>query len=210
MTSPAAPIEPRIPFVYSGKVRQALQLAERVHRGQVRASGDHPYFLHLVAVASVLIAAGADDELIMAAFLHDAVEDTATTITEVEDRFGARVARLVEAVTKRPTPGMRKDEINRLVEEKMAVADIDEAALKGADLLANISDLILDQRQQGYAHWEKVFKNRRRANLKVGHYITLASIITERLGSQNAFPVLVSHLQTRAGELQRLYEDWDS
>src|ERR1017187_1026903 len=120
------------------------------------------------------------------------------------------VGRLVEAVTKRPTPGMRKDEINRLVEEKMAVADIDEAALKGADLLANISDLILDQRQQGYAHWEKVFKNRRRANLKVGHYITLASIITERLGSQNAFPVLVSHLQTRAGELQRLYEDWDS
>src|ERR1017187_10842263 len=99
MTSPAAPIEPRIPFVYSGKVRQALQLAERVHRGQVRASGDHPYFLHPVAVASILIAAGADDDLVIAAFLHDAVEDTAMTSGEVEDKFGAKVAHLVDAVT---------------------------------------------------------------------------------------------------------------
>jgi (p)ppGpp synthase/HD superfamily hydrolase len=203
-----AVLESRILLIYSGRVRRAMQLAEHVHRGQGRASGDYPYFLHLVAVASILIAAGADDELIIAALLHDSVEDTDLTITEVEDEFGSGVARLVAAVTKQRVPGMRKEEIHRLTEEYMRSADGEEAALKAADLLANISDLILDQRELGYKHWTQVFKNRERADFKITHYLDLADILLSRLQHHQVFPILSSHLRTRADELRHLFEAW--
>jgi (p)ppGpp synthase/HD superfamily hydrolase len=61
----------RLPLIYSGRVPKALQLAERAHRGKSRRAGDY-----LVAVATVLSAAAADDDLLCAAYLHDAVEDT--------------------------------------------------------------------------------------------------------------------------------------
>lgn len=199
---------PRIPLVYSGRIRRAMQLAERVHRGQARASGDYPYFLHPFAVVEILIAADADDDLIIAGLLHDAVEDTALTSSAVEDEFGANVAALVEAVTKRKVTGMRKAEINRIVEEKMSVAPVPVVALKGADLLANISDLILDQRKLGYSHWERLFKNRARADGKITHYLRLAAIIITRLQDAAAFPVIEAHLRTRAGDLQLLYDEW--
>jgi (p)ppGpp synthase/HD superfamily hydrolase len=190
-------------------VRHALQLAEKVHRGQARANSDHPYFLHLVAVATILITAGADDDLIIAALLHDSVEDTDLTLTEVEDKFGANVANLVAAVTKQSGPGMLKEETLRITEEYMSTAVADEAALKAADLLANISDLILDQRAQGYAHWVELFKSRERANSKISHYLTLADILLGRLSHYEVFPVLISHLRTRADELRRLYGEWE-
>lgn len=103
----------------------------------------------------MLSAAGAADDLLCAAYLHDVVEDTSVSLLQIEDEFGSEVARLVAAVTKSPRQQgevtLTKADINRLVFESMAQADADVAALKAADLLANISDLVIDQAQHGYA-----------------------------------------------------------
>ncbi|WP_114521713.1 bifunctional (p)ppGpp synthetase/guanosine-3',5'-bis(diphosphate) 3'-pyrophosphohydrolase [Altererythrobacter sp. ZODW24] len=69
------------------------------HGSQKRASGD-PYFSHPVEVAGLMTDLKLDQETIMTALLHDTVEDTLATIEDIEENFGADVARLVDGVTK--------------------------------------------------------------------------------------------------------------
>ena len=57
--------------VYSERLRAALFLAERAHRGQIRKGREVPYVLHPVCVAALLFAAGADEDLVCAGYLHD-------------------------------------------------------------------------------------------------------------------------------------------
>jgi guanosine-3',5'-bis(diphosphate) 3'-pyrophosphohydrolase len=83
-------------------VSEAAELAARRHSGQQRKGhGDEPYINHLAEVASLLasVTDGADAELVAAGWLHDTIEDTDTSRDELAERFGARVARLVEEVT---------------------------------------------------------------------------------------------------------------
>jgi GTP pyrophosphokinase len=80
-------------------IRRAALRAETAHADQTRASGE-PYVSHVLAVAGILNELGLDHETIAAALLHDTVEDTATTLAELESEFGPAVARLVDGVTK--------------------------------------------------------------------------------------------------------------
>ena len=81
------------------KVVLAFDVADRCHAGQMRKSGE-PYITHPVAVATILAELGMDTDTIVAALLHDTVEDTGYTLEEVEAKFGADVALLVDGVTK--------------------------------------------------------------------------------------------------------------
>ncbi|WP_407176958.1 HD domain-containing protein [Bradyrhizobium sp. STM 3562] len=83
-------------------ISEAAELAARRHTGQQRkARADEPYINHLAEVASLLSAAsnGEDAELVAAGWLHDTLEDTETTHDELAQRFGLRVAGLVEECT---------------------------------------------------------------------------------------------------------------
>jgi GTP pyrophosphokinase len=77
----------------------AFKFAYQLHEGQYRKSGE-PYIAHPIAVAGLLRDLGGDSTMIAAGFLHDVVEDTEVTPAEIEQRFGADVRQLVEAVTK--------------------------------------------------------------------------------------------------------------
>ncbi|MBS0557544.1 MAG: bifunctional (p)ppGpp synthetase/guanosine-3',5'-bis(diphosphate) 3'-pyrophosphohydrolase [Proteobacteria bacterium] len=81
------------------RVRQAYQTGARAHAGQKRQSGE-PYITHPVAVAGILAEIGMDAETIIAAILHDTLEDTPLSRAEIESAFGATVAELVDGVTK--------------------------------------------------------------------------------------------------------------
>jgi len=81
------------------RVRQAYQTGARAHEGQKRQSGE-PYITHPVAVAGILAEIGMDAETIIAAILHDTLEDTPLSRAEIETAFGATVAELVDGVTK--------------------------------------------------------------------------------------------------------------
>lgn len=81
------------------KITKAYKFAEKAHGDQRRVSGI-PYILHPTSVACILAELGMDTDAICAALLHDVVEDTPTTLEEVEKLFGADVARLIDGVTK--------------------------------------------------------------------------------------------------------------
>ncbi len=80
-------------------IRQAYAYGFRMHDGQIRQSGE-PYFTHPVAVAAILTEQRLDDATIITALLHDTIEDTKSTYSEVERMFGGEVAELVDGVTK--------------------------------------------------------------------------------------------------------------
>ncbi len=80
-------------------IRRAYLFSENAHEGQYRRNGD-PYITHPLAVANILCDMHMDHQSIMAAMLHDVIEDTGVSKQELGDLFGAEVAELVDGVTK--------------------------------------------------------------------------------------------------------------
>ncbi|WAC55286.1 RelA/SpoT family protein [Gordonia sp. SL306] len=80
-------------------LQHAYDVADERHEGQQRKSGD-PYITHPLAVATILADLGMDTTTLVAALLHDTVEDTGYTLEQLEKDFGAEVAHLVDGVTK--------------------------------------------------------------------------------------------------------------
>lgn len=134
-------------------VRQAFRLAQERHRPQVRASGE-PYILHPIEVATILAGYKLDVSTLVATLLHDTVEDTDTTLEEIEEQFGPEVSMLVDGVTKltaisarqgrdSPTPHskqMAKAENLRKIFLAMA-KDLRVILIKLADRLHNLRTL---------------------------------------------------------------------
>jgi GTP diphosphokinase / guanosine-3',5'-bis(diphosphate) 3'-diphosphatase len=87
------------PKVDARLLQRGYDLAEERHRDQLRKSGD-PYITHPLAVATILAELGMDTITLVAALLHDTVEDTGLSIDELDNQFGTEVAHLVEGVTK--------------------------------------------------------------------------------------------------------------
>lgn len=81
------------------QVRQAYRYADAAHLGQLRNSGE-PYITHPIAVAALCASWKLDVQALMAALLHDAMEDCGITKADLIDRFGPQVADLVDGLTK--------------------------------------------------------------------------------------------------------------
>jgi len=80
-------------------LQHALDFASQAHKGQFRRSGE-PYIVHPILVASIVASVTEDESMAIAALLHDVVEDTETTIEDIESMYGVDVAHLVEGLTK--------------------------------------------------------------------------------------------------------------
>ncbi|MFI5491964.1 RelA/SpoT family protein [Actinoplanes sp. NPDC051859] len=87
------------PSADSGVLRRSYAVAENMHRGQFRKSGD-PYITHPLAVAQICAELGMDTTTLVAALLHDTVEDTSYTLETLHGDFGPEVTHLVDGVTK--------------------------------------------------------------------------------------------------------------
>ena len=125
-------------------VRRAYYFAEQAHFGQLRRSGE-PYVTHPLAVAAILAEMHMDHQSLMAAMLHDVIEDTGIEKSAIGDQFGATVADLVDGVSK-----LTQMEFGSLEEkqaenfQKMALAmarDIRVILVKLADRLHNMRTL---------------------------------------------------------------------
>ncbi|MBU6467703.1 MAG: bifunctional (p)ppGpp synthetase/guanosine-3',5'-bis(diphosphate) 3'-pyrophosphohydrolase [Betaproteobacteria bacterium] len=81
------------------QLQLAFDLAEKAHTGQIRKSGE-PYITHPLSVASILAEWHLDVQALIAALLHDTVEDTSTTSIEIAEKFGKPIADLVDGVSK--------------------------------------------------------------------------------------------------------------
>ena len=123
------------------RIRAAYELAKKGHEGQKRKDGS-PYLTHCVATAEIAVDFGLDEDSIVAALLHDTIEDTAITHEEIEKQFGAAVADIVDGVTKltRVQYTSKEDEqMENLRKMLMAMAkDIRVILIKIADRLHNM------------------------------------------------------------------------
>lgn len=125
-------------------LKQAYVVARDAHEGQTRSSGE-PYITHPVAVACILAEMRLDLETLMAALLHDVIEDTPATFQDIEQLFGTTVAGLVEGVSKLDKLNFRdKKEAQAENFRKMVMAmvkDIRVILIKLADRTHNMRTL---------------------------------------------------------------------
>ncbi|HWV26418.1 MAG TPA: bifunctional (p)ppGpp synthetase/guanosine-3',5'-bis(diphosphate) 3'-pyrophosphohydrolase [Aeromicrobium sp.] len=125
-----------------GPIRKAYEIADRLHEGQTRKSGD-PYITHPLAVATILAELGMTVPTLCAALLHDTVEDTPYTLDQLRADFGDEVALLVDGVTKLDKVNYGETAQSETI-RKMVVAmsrDIRVLVIKLADRLHNMRTL---------------------------------------------------------------------
>jgi len=119
----------------SAILQKALSFSEEAHVGQIRKSGE-PYIIHPILVSVIVSTISEDDAMVIAALLHDVVEDTHLNITEVREEFGDDVAHLVEGLTK----------IDKIRDSELISSDSDDKLIVSAlsfrkMLLASIQDV---------------------------------------------------------------------
>ena len=126
------------------KVLKAYEFSKKAHQGQKRRSGED-YIIHPLHVAEILIDLDMDQDSIITALLHDVVEDTSVSLKEIEKRFGATVAFLLDGVTKisrikfRSTYEKQSENIRKMI---VAMGkDVRVILVKLADRLHNLRSL---------------------------------------------------------------------
>ena len=132
------------PKAETTSVVRAYQVANEVHEGQMRLSGD-PFITHPLAVAEILADMGMDPTTIVGALLHDAVEDTDASLDDLRESFGDEVAEIIDGLTKIAKFSFRSSEAAQAENyRKMMVAmarDVRVIIIKLADRLHNMRTL---------------------------------------------------------------------
>jgi len=136
---------------------EAFEYSNGMHRGQTRKIHETPYISHPMAVASIVLEGGGDEDEAIAALLHDVIEDCGgrPREEEIRSRFGDRVADLVVAVTdawESPKPPWQERKDATI--EHLKTADPSVRLLKSADLLCNIRSLMTEYLERGEAVWQ--------------------------------------------------------
>jgi guanosine-3',5'-bis(diphosphate) 3'-pyrophosphohydrolase len=156
---------------------KALEFAAAKHRRQRGKDAENsPYINHPIAVATVLAVEGGvtDEATLIAAILHDTVEDTQTTYSELEQKFGAEVTGLVRELT--DDKSLEKAERKRLQIEHAPHASPRAKEIKIADKICNVRNLVdsppadwtLQRRRESVAWSEQVVAGCRGVNAKLG------------------------------------------
>ena len=181
------------------RFERALIYASRKHAGQTRKATRIPYISHLLAVASLVLEVGGDEDLAIAALLHDVVEDCGgrPVLREVRRKFGARVASIVEGCSDSftsPKPPWR--ERKEFYLHHLRSAGPEERLVSAADKLHNARAILRDYRNVGEAVWQR-FQGKRDGTL--WYYRSLVSEFRRKHRNP-----LVDELSQVVRELERL------
>ena len=171
------------------RLAQGLEMAVRAHAGQVRKGTSIPYVAHPMAVASIALEYGADEDQAIAALLHDAVEDGGAEYEqEIREHFGARVADIVMGCTdgvpdttgKKPPWRQRKERY--LAHLEMAAKDV--LLVSGSDKLHNARAILADLHTVGVSVFDRFTASKEDT---IWYYTSLSKIFSRR-----AVPVAVA------------------
>ncbi len=140
------------------RLQRAFRYAAEKHEGQARKGTAVPYLSHLMAVTSLVLEAGGDEDMAIAALLHDVVEDCGgmPRLREIRRQFGVRVAKIVEGCTDsfgEPKPEWVERKKGYLREVKHA--DADTRLVSASDKLHNVRTILTDYRKDGEGIWKR-------------------------------------------------------
>jgi (p)ppGpp synthase/HD superfamily hydrolase len=140
------------------RLQEAFRYAAGKHASQTRKQTAVPYLSHLMAVAALVLEAGGDEDMAIAALLHDVVEDCGgmPRLREVREQFGQRVAKIVEGCTDsfgEPKPEWVERKKDYLREVKHA--DAQTRLVSASDKLHNVRTILADYRQDREAIWSR-------------------------------------------------------
>lgn len=184
-------------------IERAYEVAEQAHEGQFRRSGE-PYIIHPLAVANILADLHLDHETLMAALLHDVIEDTGVTKAELSSEFGEAVAELVDGVSKLTQIEFKsKAEAQANNFQKMTLAMAKDIRV----ILVKLADRLHNMRTLGPLHYEK---RRRIATETLDIYAPIAnrlginSIRTELedLGFAALYPMRSKYIKKAVSKLR--------
>jgi (p)ppGpp synthase/HD superfamily hydrolase len=180
------------------RLQRAFRYAAEKHAGQTRKQSAVPYLSHLMAVASLVLEAGGDEDMAIAALLHDVVEDCGgmPRLREVRKQFGPRVAKIVEGCTDafvEPKPEWLERKKNYLREVKHA--DAETRLVSAADKLHNVRTILADYRQDGESVWKR-FSGKKEGTL--WYYRALSDEYQRRIPNR-----ITRELEIAVGELER-------
>ena len=144
--------------VVSKRFISALGYAAQLHARQIRKRTERPYIGHLLGVASIVIEYGGDEDLAIAALLHDAVEDQGglPRLREIRKKFGTRVAHIVDGCTDAYTePKSQWLERKRAYIARVAGEDHEVRLVSAADKLSNARETLHELRLHGDSVFER-------------------------------------------------------
>lgn len=185
---------------FTGRLSEAFAFAMVLHGEQRRKGTETPYITHLMSVAALVGEYGGDEDLAIAALLHDAVEDQggAPVLKQIRTRFGDRVARVVADCSDTdevPKPPWRKRKEEFI--EHLGSAQADSALVSAADKLHNVRTIIEAQHQMGDAVFDR-FNGDKDGTL--WYYRT----IVETLKRMSEYVPIVRALERAVAEMERL------
>lgn len=133
-------------------IEKAMALAVGAHAGQLRKDAPVPYIVHPVSVALILARRNFSDLVVAAALVHDVVEDTSVTLSDVERELGEEVAALVAPVTH--DESLSWEERKKAYIEAVHAASAEAKAIATADKIANARNLLAAYDTQGPDVWK--------------------------------------------------------
>ena len=181
------------------RFRSAFTFAARKHDGQKKKATHVPYIAHLMGVSALVLEAGGDEDLAIAALLHDVVEDCGgrPTLRKVKSCFGKRVAHVVEGCTDSfvmPKPPWHERKLKYI--RHLRSADSDIRLVSAADKLYNARAILMDYKQCGESVWQR-FNGGRDGTL--WYYRALAEEFSRKKSN-----ILVNELKHTVKELETL------
>ena len=171
-------------MAYTERFDEALTWASELHRQQTRNGKDVPYITHLLGVASLVGANGGDEDQVIAALLHDAIEDCVgdvpDIVEQIEDRFGAHVLHIVDGCTdayEDPKPPSMERKKNYLAHLRELPDDSPIYLVSLADKVHNARAIVADLHKVGEELWERFNVTR---DESIWYYSSLADIFREK------------------------------
>lgn len=178
---------PQTAKTYSARLYDAIEVAARAHHRQVRKGTEIPYIVHPLAVAGLLIRAECPEHMIIAALLHDVLEDTPLTVEAIQSNFGRKVSGLVTELSepdkKAPWEKRKAHTIQYLADK----ASEEVLVVSLADKLDNLRAIREGLESGGEIFWERF--NRPREKQK-WYYESLEAVFTTRVRREPALTLL--------------------
>ena len=176
------------------RIERAMIFAAEAHDGQKRKGKNRSYVLHLMEAAVTVSMMTDDEDVIIAALLHDTLEDTNTTAGQILERFGERVAALVGAESEDKREDRPRGETWRIRKEEalqtLKAAPREAKLVALGDKLSNVREMARDHKRIGEAVWDQF--NQKDKSQHEWYYRSMLAILAEEFPDTPAVQELES------------------